>query len=201
MDKNNLYGLYIDENKFTNSRIFSGRYFLLKHCSQFIPSNPILSEVGVAEGFFSQTIIDILNPKTFYLIDIFQHNSPHKEYTSNTHYAYIINKFKSNEKIVIKKGYSNEQLNLLEPDSLDYIYIDADHSYNGVKKDIEASYRVIKSGGIIQFNDYTTFSPVENTRYGVLHAVNEFLQTHNIEVLGLSLDKDGYHDVAIRVTK
>lgn len=201
MDKNKLYGLSLDESCLSKSRIFSRRNHLLQYCKNFIPEKSTVSEVGVAEGFFSQTILDTLSPQKMYLVDLYEHNSPHHEYNRTNHYSYIINKFGNNDKISIMKGLSWECLDKLPSESLDFIYIDGDHSYESVKKDIVAAYRIIKSGGIIQFNDYTTFSPVENMRYGVLHAVNEFLQTHNVEVLGLSLDKNGYEDLAVRVLK
>jgi predicted O-methyltransferase YrrM len=193
------YQLHIDESKFNNSRVFSGRIHLLKHCFQFLRSNSICAEVGVAEGYFSEKILEIINPSKLYLIDAYNHTAP--EHTSANHYSYILKKFQSNSVVSLKKGMSWDMLNTLDSNSLDYIYIDADHSYESVKKDIESAYRVVKSGGVIQFNDYTTYSPVENMRYGVLHAVNEFLQKYSPEILGISLDKDGYNDIAIRLFK
>ncbi len=201
MEKNNLYGLQVEETRFNNSRVFSGRYYLLQHCSKFIPENSVTCEVGVAEGFFSQIILNSLTPSKIYLIDLYQHSSPHNEYLPKNHFSYITEKFKNNSRVSIMKGNSWDVLNTLGPDSLDYLYIDGDHSYESVKKDIEAAYRVVKSGGVIQFNDYTTYSPIESMRYGVLHAVNEFIQRYSPEVLGISLDKDGYNDIAIRLLK
>lgn len=201
MEKNNLYGLRVEESRFNNSRVFSGRYHLLQYCSKFIPENSVTCEVGVAEGFYSQIVLDSLQPSKIYLIDLYQHSSPHNEYLPENHFSYITNKFKNNSRVFIKKGLSWDMLNTLESDSLDYLYIDGDHSYKSVQNDIQAAYRVVKSGGVIQFNDYTTFSPVENMRYGVLNAVNEFIQKYSPEVLGISLDKDGYNDIAIRLLK
>ena len=201
MEKNNLYGLQIDESKFNGSKVFSGRYYLLAHCLKNIPENSVACEVGVAEGFFSQIILDLVKPSKLILIDLYQHNSPHREYVKANHYQYITKKFLGNDTVSLKRGLSWDMLNTLDSNSLDYIYVDGDHSYNSVKKDIVSAYRVIKPGGIIQFNDYTTYSPLENAKYGVMHAVNEFIQTFKPEILGVSLDKNGYNDIALKVLK
>jgi len=56
----------------------------------------------------------------------------------------------------------------------DFIYIDADHAYEGVVKDLAQAERKLKDDGWIVCNDYTLFSPLENIKYGVYRAVNEF---------------------------
>ena len=195
------YGIKVPESRFSNSRVFSGRYHLLQHSKQFLPSTPTACEIGVAEGYFSQIILDSLVPSKLILLDTYTHSSIYGIYTPQTHLSFVENKFSNVPHVLVKKGLSWDSLNLLEPDSLDFIYVDGDHSYDSLKKDIAASYRVLKSGGVIQFNDYTTFSPVEQRKYGVLHAVNEFLEAHDADVLGYSLDKNGYSDIAVRVRK
>ena len=191
----------IGEDKVCNAKLFSGRYYLLQHCKQFLPVNPIAAEVGVAEGFFSKIIMEMISPSKIYLIDYYQHNSPHNEYDHNNHYKYILNKFNDIKEVSIMKGLSWDCLQQLSSDSLDYIYIDGDHSYESVKKDITGAMRVIKNGGILHFNDYTTFSPIENIKYGVLHAVNQLLETNLHSVLGVSFDRNGYGDIAIKINK
>lgn len=52
----------------------------------------------------------------------------------------------------------------------DYIYIDGDHSYEGVKKDIEAWYSKVKKNGILAGHDYIDF------KTGLRKAVDEFVK-------------------------
>jgi len=40
-----------------------------------------------------------------------------------------------------------------EPDSVDFLFIDGDHSYSGVKKDFEVYKQWVKKGGLIAFHD------------------------------------------------
>lgn len=57
---------------------------------------------------------------------------------------------------------------------VDFLFIDADHSYNGVKKDYELYSQLVKQGGIIAFHDIVQ-SP-EETTVGVKTFWNEIKQ-------------------------
>ena len=59
-------------------------------------------------------------------------------------------------------------------DSLDFVFIDADHAYESVKKDLEVWYNKIKPLGIIGGHDYN--NP------GVKMAVDEFCQTKKLSI-------------------
>jgi predicted O-methyltransferase YrrM len=51
--------------------------------------------------------------------------------------------------------------------SMDYIFIDADHSYEGVKSDTQKALEMLKPGGIIVWHDYAAKSP------GVIEYINK----------------------------
>jgi predicted O-methyltransferase YrrM len=55
-------------------------------------------------------------------------------------------------------------------ESMDYIFIDGDHSYEGVKNDTEKALQLLKPGGVIVWHDYAAKSP------GVLNYLAEFSQ-------------------------
>lgn len=55
-------------------------------------------------------------------------------------------------------------------ESMDYIFIDGDHSYQGVKNDTEKALQLLKPGGVIVWHDYAAKSP------GVLEYLAEFSQ-------------------------
>jgi len=56
--------------------------------------------------------------------------------------------------------------------SMDFVFIDADHSYEGVRQDLISWWPKVKPGGFICGHDYGT--PKEGKRYGVSQAVNEW---------------------------
>ena len=60
--------------------------------------------------------------------------------------------------------------------SLDFIFIDAGHSYDDVKADIKAWYPKLKAGGYIGGHDYSSAWP------GVAQAVQEFSTENNLIV-------------------
>ena len=79
----------------------------------------------------------------------------------------------------------------LEREAFDWIYIDANHDYSGVKIDLENAASLVKPDGIIALNDYTVWSPLEMWPYGVVEVVHEFLSRHaclsSISQLGTGL--------------
>jgi predicted O-methyltransferase YrrM len=85
--------------------------------------------------------------------------------------------FKSNTKRV--KEYikplrmtSLEAAQTFEEQSIDFVFIDADHRYDNVKADIEVWYSKLKKGGVIAGHDY------QEARPGVIQAVDEFCRNN-----------------------
>ena len=70
----------------------------------------------------------------------------------------------------ILRGYSKEFTHVFVEESLDFIFIDGDHSYEGALGDCEMYFSKIKKGGIFAGHDWC-FS-------GVKKAVNEFREKH-----------------------
>ena len=93
---------------------------------------------------------------------------------------------------------SSSVVSSFEDDYFDFIYIDADHSYQGVKRDIQSATSKVKEDGFLIFNDYTYWSPVECSRYGVIQAVNELCLAEDWEVVYFALAPHMYCDVALR---
>jgi predicted O-methyltransferase YrrM len=60
---------------------------------------------------------------------------------------------------------------LLDGEPLDYLFIDADHTYEGVRQDFETYSKFVRSGGMIAFHDIVTHD--EKTRSEVERFWNE----------------------------
>ena len=60
--------------------------------------------------------------------------------------------------IIHHKDFSHNVDDKFEDGSYDFVYIDADHSYESVKKDIELYLPKLKKGGIIGGHDYCPYS-------------------------------------------
>jgi predicted O-methyltransferase YrrM len=58
------------------------------------------------------------------------------------------------DKIIIKRGYSNNEVPKFPDDFFDIIYIDGNHEPHYVMEDAVLSFRKLKKGGIMIFDDY-----------------------------------------------
>ena len=48
-------------------------------------------------------------------------------------------------------------MHILDGEKLDYLFIDADHTYSGVQRDFEMYSPLVRSGGIVAFHDIVTY--------------------------------------------
>jgi hypothetical protein len=76
---------------------------------------------------------------------------------------------------LIRKSSSNASKEF-ENESIDIVFIDANHSYESVKNDIDLWLPKVKTGGVLSGHDYSI------SFFGVIQAVNEKLGTDNIDV-------------------
>jgi len=156
-----------------------------------LPKGMIVSEIGVFKGEFSEKLLTKINPKELHLIDIFEGMVPSGDKDGNNMvYADLGNEFKllyekynKNPIVKLHKGFSYNILNNFEDDYFDMIYIDGDHSYEGVTKDLELSRNKIKNAGYICGHDYTT-----DKFPGVVRAVNEFVDKYGLEIQSITGD-------------
>ena len=91
----------------------------------------------------------------FHTIDLFEYSPGCGSTSSSFLNEVIVNIEPVKDYINIIKGKSYEVADNFEDDSLDFVFIDGDHRYKGVKKDLEAWYPKIKDSGIIAGHDYT----------------------------------------------
>ena len=73
------------------------------------------------------------------------------------------------ERAVIHREWSPEAAARFEQETVDLVFLDGDHSYDGVKADLEAWWPVIKRGGWIGGHDWK--NPDTRFRFGVAEAV------------------------------
>jgi hypothetical protein len=156
-----------------------------------LPKGMKIAELGIFKAEFSKIILEKLSPSELFLVDLF----PKEMYSGDMNgnnivlanlddmYPEIVSQFSSYKNIKIIKSYSSDFLNSLDDGYLDAVYIDADHSYEGVKLDLNLSLKKIKKGGIIMGHDYTP-----NMFPGVVRAVDEFCKKYNLKIDVLTKD-------------
>jgi hypothetical protein len=86
---------------------------------------------------------------------------------------YYFNKFDILNNVTFVKNKSIDVVNNYKDESIDFLYIDGDHSYEAVKNDIILYLPKIKKGGIISGDDYRSYESVKK-------AVDELLGNINL---------------------
>ena len=78
------------------------------------------------------------------------------EWTGDAFVRFVsnINKTGFRDKVHIVKGDSSEELRVFPKEYFDFIYVDGNHDEKAVIKDAIGSFRILKKGGIIAFDDY-----------------------------------------------
>lgn len=162
------------------------RGFLL----DYIKPNSVGAEIGVWKGEFSKIIETERKPKLLYLIDPWiaypnafgvLKESDVELHAEDVRYQTVLDKFSDgiskNTVKVIRKFTPCACLDI--PDhSLDWVYVDAGHSYTDVKNDLNCIYSKMKNGAIIMGDDYNP-----NAWKGVVQAVDEFSERSDMEVV------------------
>jgi Methyltransferase domain len=153
------------------------------HLIARLPRHGVIGEVGVETASFSQKILKVAEPAALHLFDI---------------------DFRKADKAVLSDARSHQHQGLSaellaqQPDDLfDWLYIDGDHRYAGVKADCLAACSKVKPGGFMVFNDFLMID-TRLGRYGVHRAVSEFIVEHRWPVRYFALAANGHYDIAIQ---
>lgn len=149
---------------------------------------PKVIEIGVEFGGFTDIYAeDILkNNGEIWLLDLWEtegNDFYFSKYKGQVEAGYEIvkQKYGNDNRFHIVKGSSFEKHNEFEDNFFDWIYLDADHSYEAVKKDIENWYSKLKVGGIISGHDFDVRPNQERAElFGVSKAVIEFFGSNFI---------------------
>jgi hypothetical protein len=188
----------LEEKHLDNPTLFSERRHLIGSMRPIVEDG-LIAEVGVAEGHFSEYLLNELRPKRLFAFDMFTgherrifggrkskiafHNISHRDF-------YQRRFADRGQQVVIEEGLSYVNLVKYPNSYFDLIYIDADHSYDVVKQDANIAKYKLAHGGSIVFDDYTILSPYEGMPYGVVQAVNELVVREDWRVCGFALDRD-----------
>jgi hypothetical protein len=85
------------------------------------------------------------------------------------------------DNIVFVRRCSEEAVGYV-PDGLDFVYVDADHRYEAVKKDLELWFAKVRGGGVLGGDDFSA------SYLGVVNGVQEFSVAHGLKLDGYGND-------------
>jgi hypothetical protein len=154
------------------------------------------AEVGVWKGDFAATLLRETRPRRLHLIDPWRFLDD--EAYSDAKYGGaeardqadmdaihrgVLRRFRwprLRGVVKVHRAPSVEAAAELPDGSLDWVYIDGDHTYEGVRADIEAFRRKVKPGGLMLADDYGDRGWWAD---GVKRAFDEFIAAGGAEVV------------------
>jgi predicted O-methyltransferase YrrM len=129
-------------------------------------------EAGVCTGENAAFIYNTLNIVKMYLIDMYD-PMYHKDVYDWAVKAY--KKFENTQNVVFIKGNAIHCDELFKNQSLDYIYLDDNHSPKHVYEEIELYHSKVRQGGMIAGHDYDETKPNR-----VKKAVDEYFKGQKV---------------------
>lgn len=188
----------LSQSMFDNAKLYYDREdFLVKYhkIDKYL-------EIGVLAGDYSDLVINYLSPNVVDLLDPYEeedwNQQNNKRFTKETHYNFIINKYKNSKNINIIKEYFNPSIKQIDK-TYDYIYLDANHKYEFMKECLEFCKNHSKLNTIVGINDYMIFDHFNDEYYGTVQSVNDFLiENNDWQVYGYAIGKGNHPDIYIQ---
>lgn len=165
-----------------------------------LPRGGRVIEVGVFDGDFSERILAINEPVELHLVDPWftrddgsLYDGPTQDLgtkeaataTLEAQYQQVARRFEreiASGRVVMHRMLSHDAAPLFADAYFDWAYIDASHFFDDVKRDLEAFFPKLKSGGYIAGDDYDRRGIWE---HGVTRAVDEFRHSGAAETIRL----------------
>jgi len=116
-------------------------------------------ELGVFRGDYSEILLDTWDGNVLFSIDEWRPvDGPGFRNTAKSHlgrYGYAINRLKKfGHRSTVVRAESSEGAKLFSEKTVDFVYIDAGHRYEQVKRDIKLWSPLIKKGGWLCGHDW-----------------------------------------------
>jgi len=182
-----------------------------------LPNHAIAAEIGVQRGNFSRCILRKNRPARLHLIDCWEEHHDGLDYPHDgcpgtqadhdSHYSYVTRRFAAeiaSGQVELHRGYSVPMLESFPEAYFDWIFIDANHSYDAVAQELAAALPKMKAGGVISGHDYINTTHWKNLNYGVVEAVDDFCAQQGWELIaktagpGWDVDQTDNPSFAIR---
>lgn len=122
-------------------------------------------EVGVREGDYSRRLLQAPLKKLYGIDGTLWPKTLNLQAENAYRFIYILD-------------LSPECSEMFPDKYFDFIHIDADHSYEWVKKDLEAWWPKLRSGGVFSGDDFSLFDSLEEGSFGVVKSVMEFIDKY-----------------------
>lgn len=165
--------------KMHNYIIKTPRAMILAAKKQFAGKQGLVGiEIGVALGDNSLSILKELAIGKLFLIDPYvSYEFDGRIWDASVDCTIAHTKLADYPQVVwIRETSESAIKDFPNRETVDFVYIDGNHSYESVKKDIELYYPLVKRNGLIGGHDYTPYTET------VMKAVAEFAEENKLEL-------------------
>ena len=189
--------------------------------ARLLPKHAVWAEIGVYRGDFSNYVMENCSPTELYLVDnwdweLADHNpleddaEQFKGFSGKIHwdhfgddpkatqeknYQYVVSRFSTNTNVKILRGKSSTLIKTLPDTYFDLMYVDANHQYEAVLRDMIDAKSKLKPGAIMMMNDFYEGPGGAEQNLGVMGAVNTFVKRYNFHYIAMS--HGSYADVML----
>ena len=161
-----------------------------------------VAEIGVFKGEYARYLLDVVcaHPDSeLHLIDPWApgpvvsgdaDGNDVVSYDGRDLFDVVVREFAYDPRVRIHRGYSHQVIPSFPDAHFDLVYIDGDHSYEGVARDLELAHACVREGGWIMGHDYEMNSEKARHLYdfGVKRAVGEYCAARRQRVAALAMD-------------
>ena len=131
------------------------------------------AEIGVYRGTYSRWLLRYCPGLKLYCVDSWTNYSGYND-SKLEDMADVYKSAQENTKqydCKLLKGQSNEIVKSFDDESLDFVFIDANHAYEYVVEDIALWSQKVRKGGIVYGHDFDDYSNHE-TRWAEMNVMN-----------------------------
>lgn len=188
-------------------------YYVLTSREQLLPYLPkgaVGAEIGVAEGAFSAAILEAAQPSELHLIDPWSHlesgddllrapailaevdgaqvqfDAPPPNAEGDALFAQVAARFEGQPGVRLHRQYSYKAAAGFADGTFDFVYVDGNHHYEFVLRDLHDFAAKLKPGGLLFGHDFFEDEFARRESYGVVDAVNTFLKRTDFRFLALT---------------
>jgi hypothetical protein len=176
---------------------------------RYLPPGGTGAEIGVARGDFSAVLLECAAPRELHLIDPWSHLEsddlgghellsrvargpgahlvpPAENRLGDEQFRAISTRFAGDSRVRLHRQFSYKIAAAFPDSFFDFIYIDGNHTYEFVLRDLLDFTPKVKADGLIMGHDFfhNTFADREN--YGVIPAVHTYLRRTGFRFVALT---------------
>lgn len=179
----------------------------------YLPKDAVGAEIGVAEGAFSAALLEAAQPRELHLIDPWSHletgsdlllapealtqaddarargeafDAPPPNAEGDELFAKVGARFDGDPRVRLHRQYSYKAAAAFDDGSLDFVYVDGNHHYEFVLRDLQDFAAKLKPGGLLFGHDFFEDEFARKEHYGVIDAVSVFVKRSDFRFLMLT---------------